>query len=68
VAAEAVLEPYGAVADAAWTDHPRAKEDEVVAAVRVGHSSPAVRGTTSVVTVRVEAEAMGAAVLGPSFA
>jgi hypothetical protein len=66
VAEVAALEPYEAAADAVWTDHPKAKEDEVVAVVRAVRSNPAVGGTTLVVMVRVEAEAMEVAVLGPS--
>jgi hypothetical protein len=62
VAAEAAaLEPYGAAEDAVWTDHPKAKEDEVVAGVQLVHSNPAVGRTPLVVMVRVEAEAMEAA-------
>ena len=66
MAAEAALEPCGAAVDVVLRGHPTAKEDEVVAVVRVVRSNPAVGGTTLGVMVRVEAEAMEVAVLGPS--
>jgi hypothetical protein len=66
VAAEVAPETCGAAADAVLTDHPTAKEDEVVAVVRLVHSNPAVEGTTLAAMVRVEAEVMEAVASGPS--